>query len=682
MTKTTPRSKRTSPRNQTQTKINDALMASKHSTAVTPPAKKGKGANVSPESLPVNEAMSNNTELNETESPQGTNVVLNTELESNEKERAREMLLAHINRKTNSDADNQKENAEDAGYESDSTNAASNTTTLWNRVFNRSDPKVKTILFYKTKLVIPANDKFYDALRQVLTTFIETIQEVDSDAKIMKFKDKSNRSFIQDPSDLPTSPSKIKEYFSCNFKARKEESFVWPELRIGFNIDADEFLADVKILLRDKGDFSIFLKDIQAEQIETVGYFLFTSQGHDKQRIVRRLTALAESQYREKITIALRWKKIQDPSTTNRFTPKSRNNAENKPEDPKALHVETIKGEGDRVANILRAVYSTSCSSYPDGEKFRFIPLSKYLQNKNEDEVHAKVLNRQRWFISGSTRATSYEIQDLDITHSNIGKSLRAIILEYKAEDGENLFISADLFYDGGISLLFPKVYEGQARAAIADFGPCLRHSYGDMILVKHFTPEAASRAAEAEWDAQKKCSISGLEKSLNEFVDECDDIAWLREEGKKKPTMVLDKVPPASNIFKPSLDIPLPNDDSSLPTLTNQSLQSQGSQKRTRSDDTSIRSKHKQKRVTDLTDDTSDIDMQTVHTMDTMMSRMDSIESTLANMDAFFQRFQSLQNISTTAAPVQPRPILASGSPKNNDVPASAPTDKGGGGS
>ena len=46
--------------------------------------------------------------------------------------------------------------------------------------------------------------------------------------KIMKFKDKSNRSFLQDPSDLPKSPPKLKEYFimtiikrTCQFVEKK-----------------------------------------------------------------------------------------------------------------------------------------------------------------------------------------------------------------------------------------------------------------------------------------------------------------------------------------------------------------------------------------------------------------------------------------------------------------------------
>ena len=591
-------------------------------------------------------------------------------LDQSDKDKARDMLREHIKRSKNMSEPSKNQDTED-GYKSDDTNAASNKTSLWNKVFTRKDPKVKNVFYYKAKLTVPQNDNFYPALREVLKTFIDTIQEVDKEAKIMKFKDRTNRAFLSKSDELPESPSKIKEFFSCKYRAKKEESYVWPEIRIGFNTDQDEFLADAKILLKDKGDFSIFLKDIQAEEIETVGYFLFSTQAHDKNRLIRAIKQSAFEQYKENITLALRWKKIGDPKASRTYVKYEYD--PNKPEEPKAFHVETIKGHGEHVARVIGNIYSRSQKEYPDGEKLRFIPLSKYLQNQNEDEVHAKVLNRQRWFLSGTSRATSFEIQDIDTNHASIGKSFRQIVLEYKAEDGEALFISIDQSYDGGISFLFPNVYETQARSAIADFGPFLRHKFGDMILVKHFTPEAAARASESEWDDEKKCSVSGLEKNLNAYVDECDEISWLKQEEVASKTT--HKVSVTNVPAKPSLNLPLPNDDSSLPTFTNRSTASNGSQKRSRTDENDSRAK---KRIVQINEDVSDMDTGTLHTLDTLQSRMDSIESTLASMNAFFQAFDRQQNSSTTGVHVQPRPYTASDPPRNDSNPASALTDKG----
>ena len=639
------------------------------------PTKEDKGTGVDLDETPQDVVLQETQEEESSDKDEPPNVEQEQDevvLEVSEKEKAKELLREHINRSKQMSTSPSSSN--DDGYQSDDTNAAGNKTSLWTKVFNRKDPKVKHVLYYKAKLTIPQNDKFYDAYRFVLKVFMETIQEVDKEAKIIKFKDQTNRSFLASPSEIPESPSKIKEYFACSVKAKSEESYAWPELRIGFNVDPVDFLVDAKILLRDKGEFSIFLKDIQAEQIDTVGYLLYSSQGHDKKRLIRSIQESAFAQHQEKITIALRWKKIADPAAPRRFVKNA--SVMNKPDDPKALHVETIKGQGDRVADVLRNMYSRSQQTYPDGEKFRFIPLSRYLQKKNEDEVHAKVLQRQRWFLSGSTRATCFELQDIDTTHASIGKSIRQIIFEYKVENGDQLFISIDNSYDGGVSLLFPTAYEAQARSSIADFGSYLRHKYGDMILVKHFTPEAAARAAESEWDAEKMCSISGLERNLNEYIEECDNISWMKQEGislqakqTPNPQVSLSNLPK-----KPSLNVPLPNDDSSLPTLTERTTQSQGSQKRNRQEEEDVRAK---KRVIHITDEVSDMDTDTVHTLVTLQSRMDSIESTLANMNDFFQSFRQ-QNISTTGVHTQPRPYIASDTPRNVSNPASALTDKG----
>lgn len=388
--------------------------------------------------------------------------------------------------------------------------------------------------------------------------------------------------------------------------------------------------------------------------------------------MIRAIKQAAFEKYNENIILALRWKKIGDPKASRKFSKQEYD--PNKPEEPKALHVETIKGEGEHAARVIGNIYSRSQKTYPDGEKLRFIPLAKYLQNQNEDEVHAKVLNRQRWFLSGTSRATSFEIQDIDTNHASIGKSFRQIVLEYKAEDGEALFISIDTSYDGGVSLLFPNAYETQARSAIADFGPFLRHKYGDMVLVKHFTPEAAARASESEWDDEKKCSVSGLEKNLNAFVDECDEISWLKQAGLESHTNHR-KISVTSVPTKPPLNLPLPNDDSSLPTLTNRSTVSNGSQKRTRQDEVDLCAK---KRIIQVNDEASDMDTGTLHTLDTLQSRMDSIESTLATMNAFFQAFDRQQNFSTTGVHIQPRPYIASVPPRNDGNPESAMTDEG----
>ena len=67
-----------------------------------------------------------------------------TVLDQTEKERARAMLMEHINRSKDGQM-NEGDSNQDEGYQSDDTNAASNTSTLWKKVFSRNDPKIQQV---------------------------------------------------------------------------------------------------------------------------------------------------------------------------------------------------------------------------------------------------------------------------------------------------------------------------------------------------------------------------------------------------------------------------------------------------------------------------------------------------------------------------------------------------------
>ena len=56
-------------------------------------------------------------------------------------------------------------------------------------------------------------------------------------------------------------------------------------------------------------------------------------------------------------------------------------------QDPKAMHIETVKVSGETVSHVMSSLYSSMKSIYPDGEKLRFIPSPKYLQNKTQNKT-------------------------------------------------------------------------------------------------------------------------------------------------------------------------------------------------------------------------------------------------------------------------------------------------------
>ena len=70
--------------------------------------------------------------------------------------------------------------------------------------------------------------------------------------------------------------------------------------------------------------------------------------------------------------------------------------------------------------------------------------------------------------------------------------------------NGNQMFNSVDLSWDKGIVFTFPKVDEQEARNRLADVGSYLHFHFGDLVLMKYFTPDAAERSIQAPWDANQ----------------------------------------------------------------------------------------------------------------------------------------------------------------------------------
>ena len=103
--------------------------------------------------------------------------------------------------------------------------------------------------------------------------------------------------------------------------------------------------------------------------------------------------------------------------------------------------------------------------------------------------------------------------------------------------EGENLFMSVDVSYNGGTSFLFPNRFENEARTMISELGPVLCHQLGDLVLVKYFSPEAARRTFDAIWDEKNHFYISSEEQYLNKLMEEYDSMQWLPDGDKNENT-------------------------------------------------------------------------------------------------------------------------------------------------
>ena len=99
--------------------------------------------------------------------------------------------------------------------------------------------------------------------------------------------------------------------------------------------------------------------------------------------------------------------------------------------------------------------------------------------------------------------------------------------MQMTTRTNKQLFLSVDEEYNGDVVFTFPKKYEDDARNRIADLGPYLQFKYGDLILLKHFTPDTAERALESPWDDNLQMAVTTLESELDLVIKEFDDSDW-----------------------------------------------------------------------------------------------------------------------------------------------------------
>jgi len=112
-------------------------------------------------------------------------------------------------------------------------------------------------------------------MAKTFASFFNTLLKIDKQLKVFKYKDKTNSSYISRPDQIPETPSQIKLFFHGSYRPKAEAHQIWPELKLGINIDVENFIGDSKCLLEDKKLGFLFKKDLQAEETEDIGFFLF-----------------------------------------------------------------------------------------------------------------------------------------------------------------------------------------------------------------------------------------------------------------------------------------------------------------------------------------------------------------------------------------------------------------------
>ena len=161
------------------------------------------------------------------------------EQETVSKAEARMLLNEHIMSMNNVE----KVTREQAEYDSDSTTRAGRINRQQKNSLNGYKvPKTANVIYCKAKILIKQSESPTSSMIKVLGSFLTTLLKVDKSLLLFKYKDKTNTSFINRPTQIPDTPSKIKNFFHGKYRPKTEAYQIWPEIKIGINIDPEFFL--------------------------------------------------------------------------------------------------------------------------------------------------------------------------------------------------------------------------------------------------------------------------------------------------------------------------------------------------------------------------------------------------------------------------------------------------------
>jgi len=573
-----------------------------------------------------------------------------------DKTEARTLLETHISSKAS-----KKTTTSDSSNDSDDTNVAGCSskkvrTPVKKTLTNLTSTGVKHVVYCKAKILVKKSDTPTKTMVKTFGAFFTTLLKIDKQLKVFKYKDKTNTSYLSRPDQIPETPSQVKAFFHGSYRPKSDSYQIWPELKIGLSMDIENFIGDAKCLLEDKKLGALYKKDLQAEETEDIGFFLFSNRFQDTKRLANSIKLEIGRQFKFVPDLNLRWRKLYDPM-------KKKQDKNLNKDDVKAIFIEVIKGQDEKIARAIMKLYSKSNKTHIDGEKMRFIPRPKYSQNSGLHQRYSDLINRQDWYSQGIERATSFEISNLDSKASELPFSMRIMVMQMLTKDGNPMFTSVDLSWDGGVVFTFPKVYEDESRNRIADMASYLHFLHGDLILCKYFSPDAAQRAISSPWNDTEKRAISALDQDFDDILRDCEEIDWLKQPVDKK---VVDFTAPQGTTQNQPLFNHLPNDDKSLETFggtSNSKSSTQSGQKRQKIPNTGDNDKQKRFRTNNMIstniDDEDLTDDDDAQTIDTLSSRMSNLETNMSQILGLLQQSISSKTPGrppcTNATPITP---------------------------
>lgn len=387
------------------------------------------------------------------------------------------------------------------------------------------------------KIMFPTEATTKDPVKVARTQLVEyfkMLKFVDDDAVLYKWaaeRDLGAEACIK-PSALPTSLTGIQSFANL-FRPKPEGGDLWCDLRVGFNLDPDEFMAE----LREQASARKWVAKKQALQTsytEQAGWLLYMGQVHDTDSWANQINAwidrkISREQGTPPITIGLDFRAIYDGASQEARKRMSQEEKWAK----RAVYVICKRGERTRVTGIIRAFLKSPLFASLCNIPSKLIPplprgYSQIFQAKYQEATlkHMKCTH----FGTASLCSFAFTGPDKPCQLLPDKPSIRSLLLGVKARGTDDpLFLALNpatkSHERGGYVITYQKRYETEAIEKIENLAAFFKHHFGSDSL-ERFTQEQVNMAEQTVWDTVNDRPITAEELYLEDIMDE--DISWV----------------------------------------------------------------------------------------------------------------------------------------------------------
>ena len=436
----------------------------------------------------------------------------------------------------------------------------------------------KNALFIKVMFPYDANPK--DPVKTARTQLMEYFQMLTSvDAATVLYKWNKDKDLGSDaclkPSALPTTLTGIQSY-ADQFRPVKEGGDCWCTLRVGFNKEPEEFMAELRAQATVR-KWVAKKQSLQTAYTEIVGWFLYLPQATDVDFWTAQINGWIKNKIAREagtppLVIGLDHRAIFDGLSREAQKKMSKDERWAK----RAVHVICKRGEKTRATAILRAFLRSSLFNYLCNVPSKLIPPlpfghSGIFQGKYQEAT----LKHMKLAHFGTASLTTFAFTGLDKKTNFLADkpSLRDLILGIKARGTDkDLFLAVNpatkAHEKGGYVITYLSKFETEAVEKITNLAAYLKHLYGEEAL-ERFSQEAIDQAEQTIWDTTEDRPITVEEQFLDDIVGE--DIDWVENlndvhfERNTETTIIIDR-PKKRVTFQP--EYPVTADADSIATF------------------------------------------------------------------------------------------------------------------